>query len=251
MKRRTLDIVFSIGSVFLVVVVLVMGFELQRQTKSATNSVSTQLTQQRITFKPEAKLSAKQKTEPCLVQNAGKPLTTAVQAECYADQQIRGAMLAVNKGRSYTQTSKAAASLKYYASVATKEHASNAASLEIRYTAMEAKASTLYQDQTERNLLLSIYELSNVSKRAHEAALACFLVALILFLAAIASAVRFFSRADRSTSWPSPPAGRLPPPAPTSGPQAYEVVSAPRMSEPPRPSPVGSLDPWAEISEQG
>ena len=54
MKRRTLDIIFSIGGSMLAVLVLVLGLVLRSNAVFAKDYVHDQLVQQRITFTPAA-----------------------------------------------------------------------------------------------------------------------------------------------------------------------------------------------------
>ncbi len=88
MKRRTLDLLFSIGGVVLAGLLLVAGMVLTSNAHFADNYVKTQLSQQNITFKTADTLTAEEKKSACLVQYAGQKLTTGKQAECYANEFI-------------------------------------------------------------------------------------------------------------------------------------------------------------------
>ena len=57
MKRRTLDITFSVGAVMLAGLLLVLGLVLQNQADFAKSYVKDQLAQQQITFTPADKLA--------------------------------------------------------------------------------------------------------------------------------------------------------------------------------------------------
>lgn len=199
MKRRTLDIVFSIGGLLLAILVLILGLVLQNQANFSSNYVRTQLLEQKITFSAVADLSAKhnQNKQPCLIQNAGKLISTGIQAECYANEQIALDVLNINNGLTFAQTSKEASTVEKEAKAAAASGATDAASLEAQYTTLSADKSTLFEGQTERGLLLTTYGFSILGDRAHDAALVCFLVALILLLAAIAGMVHAFSPAGR------------------------------------------------------
>ena len=83
MKRKTLDLVFSIGGGLLAVLLLVLGLVLQNQANFAKDYVHDQLTAQKITFTP-AKFLAPEENADCLKANAGEALTTGKHAECYA-----------------------------------------------------------------------------------------------------------------------------------------------------------------------
>ncbi len=105
MKRRTLDLVFSVGGLVVAVLVLVLGLVLQSQANFADDYVTDQLTEQKITFTPEAGLSEEEKEASCLVEYAGQPLTTGKQAECYANEYIGLHLAEINDGKTYSQTS--------------------------------------------------------------------------------------------------------------------------------------------------
>jgi hypothetical protein len=53
-------------------------------------------------------------------------------------------------------------------------------------TALNGKVQTLFRGETLRGLLLTSYGFSIFGERAEQAALVCFAVAIVLFLAAIA-----------------------------------------------------------------
>ena len=105
MKRRTLDIVFSAGGVALAGLLLVLGLVLTNQADFAKSYVKDQLTEQKITFTPVAGLAAEEKKADCLVVNAGQPLTTGKQAECYANEYIGLHVTEINGGKTYSESS--------------------------------------------------------------------------------------------------------------------------------------------------
>src|SRR5205814_5418490 len=88
MKRRTLDMIFSVGGTALAGLLLVMGMVLTSNANFAKNYVKNQLSQQQITFKTADTLTPEEKAAPCLVKYAGQVLATGKQAECYANNFI-------------------------------------------------------------------------------------------------------------------------------------------------------------------
>jgi hypothetical protein len=198
MKRRTLDIVFSIGGLLVALLLLVLGLVLQNQANFAHNYVKNQLTEQKITFTPVAGLTDQEKQAACLVQNAGKPLTTGKQAECYANRYIGLHVTEINGGKTYSQTSTDARALQAQATAAKQSGAANAADLQTQYQATAAKATSLFQGETLRGLLLTSYGFSIFGDRARQAAWVCFLVALVLFLATVAGFVHAFTSAGEA-----------------------------------------------------
>ena len=117
MKRRTLDIAFSIGGAVFSVLLLVLGLVLKDQADFADTYVRSQLEEQQITFTEledlgddatlradlleklgseeavnafiEEKGITAEADTACLVDNAGKQMLTGKQAECYAEKYIK------------------------------------------------------------------------------------------------------------------------------------------------------------------
>ena len=194
MKRRTLDIVFSIGGLLLAILLLTLGLVLQNQADFAHNYVKNQLVAQRIVFTPVAGLKPEEKQADCLVENAGEPLTTGKQAECYANNYIGLHVTEINDGKTYSQTSGDARTLQARATAAQQAGTTDAAVLQQQATATQAKATSLFQGETLRGLLLTSYGFSIFGDRAEQAAIVCFAVALVLFLASIAGFVHAFTK---------------------------------------------------------
>ncbi|MEZ5138561.1 MAG: hypothetical protein R2711_07265 [Acidimicrobiales bacterium] len=121
MKRKTLDLIFSVGGAALAVLLLVLGLVLQNQATFAADYVHDQLSQQKITFTPEAGLSDDEKEADCLVANAGKALTRQKQAECYANEYIARHLAEVNDGKTYSESSGESRALAEQAATAMEE----------------------------------------------------------------------------------------------------------------------------------
>ncbi|WP_238452111.1 hypothetical protein [Micromonospora sp. 4G55] len=83
MKRRTLDLLFSIGGLGLAVLLLIAGIVLTSNANFANDYVREQLGAQHISFKPADQLTDEEKKADCLVEYAGQRLTTGKQAERY------------------------------------------------------------------------------------------------------------------------------------------------------------------------
>ncbi len=99
MKRRTLDIIFSIGGLMLAVLVLMLGLVLRSNAVFAKDYVHDQLVQQRITFTPAENLTPEEQQSAGLVRYAGQPLVTGSQAQVYANDYIGPHLAAVNDGQ--------------------------------------------------------------------------------------------------------------------------------------------------------
>jgi hypothetical protein len=179
MTRRTLDIIFAAGGLVVAGLILVLGLVLQNQANFAKDYVHNQLAQQQIQFTPASGLQANESAS-CLKQYAGQQLVTGKQAECYANNYIAVHLKEVNNGKTYAQTSNEVRALPDQNSPAA--------------TALNAKVQTLFRGETLRGLLLTSYGFSIFGDRAQTAAYVCFLVAFVLFLAAIAGFIHAASR---------------------------------------------------------
>ena len=145
MKRRTLDIIFSIGGATLAVLVIVLGLVLRSNAVFAQNYVHDQLSQQRITFTPVAGLSPEEQQSSGLVKFAGQPLTTGAQAQVYANDYIALHLAEVNDGKTYSETSGDARAARAAATDAQDKGAANAAQLDKAATVLEGKVQTLFR----------------------------------------------------------------------------------------------------------
>ena len=195
MKRRTLDIVFSAGGVALAGLLLVLGLVLTNQADFAKTYVKDQLSAQKISFTPVAGLAAAEKKATCLVANAGQPLTTGKQAECYANEYIGLHVTEINGGKTYSQSSGDARALQAQADAATAAapNAPATLALEGQAAAASGKVDSLFRGETLRGLLLTSYGFSIFGDRAQQAAYVAFAAALVLLLASIAGFVHAFT----------------------------------------------------------
>jgi hypothetical protein len=189
MTRRTLDLAFSVGGLALAALLVVLGLVLRDQADFADDYVREQLSAQRITFTPEAGLSPEEREEECLVENAGEPLTTGKQAECYANAYIGFHLRDVNEGKTYAETSNASRALAEEADAAEEAGAADAATLREQADRLDAQVQTLFRGETLRGLLLTSYGFSIFGERAGQAALVSFAAAAVLLLASIAGFV--------------------------------------------------------------
>ena len=196
MKRRTLDVIFSVGGMLLAALVLVLGLVLQNQADFAKSYVKDQLTAQKITFTPADKLTDEEKAEDgaqCLIDNGGQALVTGKQAECYANKYIALHLTEVNDGKTYSETSTQSRAAAAKADAATKAGQADAADLTAQAKALDGKVQTLFRGETLRGLLLTSYGFSIFGERAQQAAYVAYAVALVLFLASIAGFVHAFT----------------------------------------------------------
>ena len=81
----------------------VLGSQMAANANFSERYVTEQLARQRITFKAADALTDEERKHACVVANAGKPLLTGKQAECYANEFIGTHVVAIGKGRTYAE----------------------------------------------------------------------------------------------------------------------------------------------------
>lgn len=214
MKRRTLDIMFSIGGMVLAGLLLVVGFVLTSNANFANNYVRDQLTQQNITFKSADTLTDEERQAGCVVQYAGQQLTTGKQAECYANNFIGLHLKSTADGRTYADLGEPQSQLRTQVQQAQQSNDPNLASLQQQLTTITGQRETLFKGETLRGLLLTSYGFSEFGVKASQAATIAYLAAGLLALLSIAGFVHAF-RTSRETAFApvEPTAGRRSTPA--------------------------------------
>ena len=189
MKRRTLDIMFSVGGLFVAGLLLVMGVVLTGNANFAKNYTHDQLAQQQITFRAADKLTDDEKQAACLVQYAGQQLTTGAQAECYANEFIARHVKATAEGRTYSTQGDFITGLKAELTAAQKASPADEAKiadLNSRITAATAARETLFKGETLRGLLLTSYGFSVFGVKGADAATVAYLVGGLMLILSLA-----------------------------------------------------------------
>ena len=192
MKRRTLDVLFSAGGLALAGLLLVLGLVMTSNANFAKNYVKDQLSQQHITFTAADKLSDEEKTQPCLVANAGKALTTGKQAECYANNYIGLHVQNVAAGQTYADLGAPQSALKAQIKTATASNDPAVTDLQKQLDAVTAQRETLFKGETLRGLLLTSYGFSVFGVKGGEVATVAYGAAALLALLSIAGFVHAF-----------------------------------------------------------
>jgi hypothetical protein len=193
MRRRTLDILFSAGGLALAGLLLVLGMVMTSNANFSRNYVHDQLSQQKVTFTPLAKLSAEEKAAPCLIANAGKALTSGKQAECYANSYIGLHVKAVADGMTYAEVGVPQSALRTQLAGAQKAgNTTAAADLQKQLTDITGKRETLFKGETLRGLLLTSYGFSVLGEKAAQGASVAFIGAGLLALLALFGFIHAF-----------------------------------------------------------
>ncbi len=186
MKRRTLDLLFSIGGLALAGLLLVLGFVLTSNANFAKTYVKEQMSEQRISFKTADTLTDEEKKSPCLVKYAGLPLTTGKQAECYANDFIGLHVKAAAGGQTYADLGAPQSALAAKVKAATAANDPALAELQKQLAAVTGQRETLFKGETLRGLLLTSFGFSVFGVKGGQAATVAYLVAGLLALLSLA-----------------------------------------------------------------
>ena len=179
----------SVTAGVLALVLLALGLVMQNQSSFSNDYTSSQLKAHGIYFTPVANLMPSQQKVPCLVANAGKPLLTGKQAECYALYQIGIDLTVVDHGKTYFQDhyNGYLTRVKMYAALAKDPNAKLPATQAIIQQSQKADtiANDLLAGEATKGLLLTAYGFSVLGDRAGLAALVCFIFAGLALLTSV------------------------------------------------------------------
>jgi len=185
MKRRTLDVLMSVGGLAIAGLLLIAGLVLTANASFANNYVTDQLSAQHITFKSADTLTDEEKAQPCLVANAGKQLTTGKQAECYANNFIGVHLKATAAGKTYAELGVPQSALRAQVAEAQQTNAPNLADLQKQLADVTAQRETVFKGETLRGLLLTSYGFSEFGTKAAQAATVAYIAAGLMLLLSI------------------------------------------------------------------
>ena len=196
MKRRTLDIAFSIGGLVVAALLLVLGLVLTNQADFAKGYVHDQLTDQQITFTAADRLSEDEAASACLVRYAGTPLDSGAKAECYANEYIalhmrESAIEDGYPGETYASIGTAQRQLRADLQTATDAGQPTEA-IQAELDTVNALRDSMFRGETLRGLLLTTYGFSIFGERAELAAVIVYLFAGLMALLSIAGLVHAF-----------------------------------------------------------
>jgi hypothetical protein len=170
MKRKTFDLILTLGGGMLVIVLVVAGILLMWGSSFANSNVHNQLAKQDIFFPTTAAFAhAKPGTEitptmkPYLLPYAGQQLLTGTQAQAYATHFIAIHLSEMPYGGVYSKISTASRANPSTAKLA-------------------ALVTTSFQGTTLRGLLLEAYAFSVFGTIAFWAGIAAFVLAFLMLI---------------------------------------------------------------------
>lgn len=186
MKRRTLDILFSIGGVGLAALLLIVGVVMSSNADFSKRYVTDQLVQQRITFNSADTLTDAERAAGCLVKYAGQELTTGKQAECYANEFIGLHVRSSGGGRTYAEIGDVQTALRAQIATAQRDGDPTVADLQKQLTDATAQRETVFKVETLRGILLTSFGFSVLGDKEAQAATVIFLGVILLLALSIA-----------------------------------------------------------------
>ena len=172
MRRRTFDILVTFGGIAITILLVVAGSLLLWGHDFANSNVTSQLSQQQITFPTAAELARPDGAEitagmqKTLGRYAGQALTTGPQAKAYADSFIAVHLSEMPYRGVYSQVS-------------------GAAMADPGNAALQAEVQTVFRGTTLRGLLLEAYAFSEFGQIALVAAICSFVLAGVMLVLSV------------------------------------------------------------------
>ncbi len=213
MKRRTLDIILSLGGLGIAILLVMGGLVLSNEASFAKDYVKEQLSQQQIVFTQADKLTADDKAYSeartgCTIEYAGQLLSSGKQAECYANEYI-GAHLskmpAGTDGLTYAEIGNAQTNLKTQIAAAKASNDPGLAALEKQLADYTAARETVFKGEMLKGALLTSYGFSVMGEKAALAATIAFVGAAIMGALSLAGFVHaFVTPRSRAVFGPEP-----------------------------------------------
>jgi len=207
MRRRTFDILVTAAGLLLAVTLIASGGLLTWAHTFIGDQVSSQLSAQQIYFPAKGSAATAGPQFAAMRQYAGQQLTTGAQAETYADHFIAVHLNEIGGGKTYAQVSAEAQASPGNAKLA-------------------ATATTLFQGETLRGLLLNAYAFGTMGAIAGIAAIAAFIAAALMLILSgfgLWHARRVSPTADVLDRFPAPRPGPVLAPASPLGYQSGDA----------------------------
>jgi hypothetical protein len=188
MRRRTFDFLATCIGAVLTVVLLVAGGLLMWGSAYTSSYVHNQLSEQQVYFpQPSAFAHPVAGTEitpsmiPSVSQYAGQQLTTAAQAEVYANDFIAVHLREIGGGKTYSQLSGELMVMS----------PSNP-----RFVALSQQVDTVFKGTTLRSMLLEAYGFGTFGTIAFWGGVASFILAGVFFLLSLLGFLHFRKEKD-------------------------------------------------------
>lgn len=169
MRRRTFDALLATAGLVVAIILAVSGGLLVWAHNFAVNSVSDQLSSQKVFFPSEEDIKAADNAEitKYVTPYAGQQVTTGEQAEVYANHYIAVHLGEIGQGQTYSEISG-----KFLSMDPTDKD----------YEAVAQQRQAMFMGETLRGLLLNAYAFAKVGAIAGIAAIFCFVSAGVMLV---------------------------------------------------------------------
>jgi hypothetical protein len=184
MKRRTVDLLASVGGLLIAAILLVGGLVLSANASFAKTYVADQLGEQHITFPAAEELTDEEAATACLVEYAGQPMTTGKQAECYANNFIGLHLAGIADGKTYAELGDVQSELRAQVAEAQEAESPDLADLQAELATVNQQRETVFKGETLRGLLLTSYGFSELGAKAALGATVAYIGSGLMFLLA-------------------------------------------------------------------
>ena len=177
----------------------VLGSQMATNANFSERYVTEQLARQRITFRAADALTDEERKHDCVVANAGKPLLTGKQAECYANEFIGTHVIAIGKGRTYAEMEDVRAALLAQITTAQANGDPELAKLQKDLGELTGQREALFKAEMLRGALLTSFGFSTLGEKAGQAATVAYAgagVIALLSLAGLAQSRRTAAQLD-------------------------------------------------------
>ena len=179
----------------------VLGTAMMSNANFSDDYVTRQLVQQRITFKPVDALTEEERQSACVVANAGKPMTTGKQAECYANEFIGTHIKAIGRGRTYAELEDVRTGLLAQIAAAQASGDPGLPKLQSDLGALTSQRETMFKAEMLRGILLTSFGFSTLGEKAGEAATVAYAAAGLMAVLSIGGLV-YAARTPRTKTVP-------------------------------------------------
>ncbi|NLE81143.1 MAG: hypothetical protein GX610_16470 [Rhodococcus sp.] len=195
MRRRTLDLAFTIGGLFITVLLLIFGFVLRGEANFADNYVRDQFAQQAIYFTPADQLTEEEAEAECLVEfgtgdEEDRLLNTGKKAECYANEYIGLHVRNATGGLSYSQLGEPQTAAREALAEA-EEAGEDTEELQAELDRISGQRDTAFRGEMLRGILLTAFGFSEIGAKAGLAATIAFIAAGGMLLLTIAGFIHW------------------------------------------------------------
>lgn len=185
-RRRVLT---SMGGLVVAGLILALGTVMSSNANFSERYVTEQLAQQRITFRAAEALTDEERKSSCVVENAGRLLTTGAQAECFANEFIGLHVKSLANGRTYAEVSDTQMALRARVAAAQANGDPALPDLQKQLADVSRQTDTLFRAESLRGMLLTSYGFGTLGEKAAEAATVAYGAAAIVALLSVAGLV--------------------------------------------------------------